>query len=111
MRGTGVPTRERYGVPRPSVSPPEPLFAPRVAVHVVAVLFPEAGGVGRAELDAADPLGRLPQVQAGDEAAQGPAVVRLKVLSLPLVREDAVVGDELLQRQVRREPGLAVAHH
>ncbi len=33
---------------RATDSPPESLLGPRVAVHVVAVLFPEAGGVGGA---------------------------------------------------------------
>ena len=34
-----------------------PLFAPGVAVHVVAIGFPEAGGVGFYEADAADSFG------------------------------------------------------
>src|SRR5688500_5842424 len=68
-------------------SPPIPLLAPRIPVHVVAVLFPEPGRVGGAEFDPADPLGALPQVQPRHQAAQRPAVVGGEVLAFPLVRE------------------------
>src|SRR5687768_4475517 len=91
--------------------PPEPLLRPRVAVHVIPVLLPEARRVRRAELDAADPLGALPQVQPRDQPAQRPAVVGLEVLALPRVGEDAVFPDELVERDVYREAGLAVAHY
>src|SRR5687767_11444466 len=93
-----------------SALPPVALLAPGVAVHVVAVLFPEARGVGGAELDAADPLGALPEVQARHEAAEGPAVVGGEVLAVPRVGEDAVFAQERVQRDVHGEPGLAVAH-
>src|SRR3712207_6990670 len=53
--------------------------------------------------DAADPLGTFPQIQPRHEPAEGPAVVGRDVFPLPLVREDAVVRDELAQRDVHRE--------
>src|SRR5262249_29544409 len=43
------------------------LLFPRVSVHVVAVRFPEARLVVVAELEAAYPLGALPEVQVWDE--------------------------------------------
>src|SRR5688572_12315981 len=103
-------TRVREACGIRGASPPVAFFAPGVAVHVVAVLFPEARGVGGAELDAADPLGALPEVQARDEAAEGPAVVGGEVLAVPRVGEDAVFAQERVQRDVHGEPGLAVAH-
>ena len=41
------------------------LLAPGVAVHVVAVGFAEAAGVGVHEADAADPFGGFPEVEVG----------------------------------------------
>jgi hypothetical protein len=38
------------------------LFGPRIAVHVVAVLFPEAGAAPIHNLDAGQPFGALPRV-------------------------------------------------
>src|SRR5437016_2608526 len=93
-----------------STLPPEAFLGPRVAMHVVAVLFPEAGGVGGAELDAADPFGAFPEVEARDESAQGPAVFGGDFFAVPLIGEDAVFGDEFFQRHVDGEAGFAVAH-
>ena len=44
------------------------LLAPGVAVHVVAVDFPEVGGVGVHEADAADPFDGFPGGEVGDDA-------------------------------------------
>src|SRR5919108_2429772 len=44
-----------------------PLFPPRVAVEVVAVGLPEPGLVVLAELEAAHPLGALPEVEVRDQ--------------------------------------------
>src|SRR6266567_2241030 len=85
--------------------PPIPLLPPRVAVHVVAALLPEAGGVGGAELDGAEPFGTFPEVESWDEAAQRIAVLGGEIFAFPLVGEEAVVSDELGQRHVHRESG------
>src|SRR4051812_36180512 len=53
-----------------------PLLPERVAVHVIAAQLPETGLVARRELQSVDPLGRLPEVQVGDEQAGGPPVLR-----------------------------------
>ena len=44
------------------------LLAPGVAVHVVAVGFPEVGGVGVHEADAADPFDGFPGGEVVDDA-------------------------------------------
>ena len=54
-----------------------PLFAPRIAVVVVAAHFPESGLVLVHKRDAANPLGTLPEVEVGYdqflvELARGP---------------------------------------
>ena len=46
-----------------------PLFAPRVAVHVVAVGLPASGMSGGHEADAADPFGGFPEVEVEDESS------------------------------------------
>jgi hypothetical protein len=63
--------------------PTEPLFPPRVAVHVVAVLFPEARGVVGAQLDDTDPFGAFPEVEPGDESTERVAVVGGERLAVP----------------------------
>jgi len=61
-----------------SLFPGVAFFGPGVAVHVVAVLFPEAGGVFIHEFDAADPFGAFPEVEFGDDEAGGETVVGLE---------------------------------
>ena len=38
------------------------LFFPRIGIHMVAVLLPEAGFVGGDQVDAAQPFGAFPEV-------------------------------------------------
>ena len=52
-----------------------PLLAPWVAVVVVAELLPEAGLVLEQQLEAAHPLGRLPEVEVRDEQPGRAAVL------------------------------------
>src|SRR5262245_34895947 len=52
------------------------LLLPGVSEHVIAAALPEAGRVLGPELDALDPLGGLPGVQARDDQAQRAAVVQ-----------------------------------
>ena len=91
-------------------SPAEALFGPGVSVHVVAVLFPEAGGVGGAEFDSSEPFGAFPEVESGDEAAEGVAVVGGEGFAFPMVGEDAVLAGEFIEWNVDGEAGFAVAH-
>src|SRR5205823_6487307 len=49
------------------------LLGPRVGVHVIAVLLPEAGRVDVEELEGAQPLARLPEVQARQLQELAPA--------------------------------------
>src|SRR5919201_1781907 len=56
------------------------LLRPRVGVHVVAVLLPEAGRVDVEELEGAEPLARLPEVEPGQHQPQRAAVVGLEIL-------------------------------
>src|ERR1043165_6181416 len=58
------------------------LFLPVVGVVVVAVALPEPGPVVRTQLEAAEPLGALPEVARGNDEAQRPAVVRRQRLAV-----------------------------
>src|SRR5207249_648014 len=60
------------------------LVLPGVGVHVVAVDLPEAGRVDVEELEAAQPLGALPEVELGHDQAKGPAVIGREVLTVVL---------------------------
>ncbi len=83
-------------------------FGPGVAVHVVAVLFPEAGGVVGEEFDAADPFGGLPEVELGDDEADGEAVVWGEGLVVVFEGEEAVGVEEFVEGEVGGEALLAV---
>jgi hypothetical protein len=85
---------------------------------VVAALLPEARLVFGEEADALDPLGRLPRVEAGDDEADGAAVLGRDGLAVVRPREERVLGEEELDGEVRRpavvvrlgddEPGLGL---
>src|SRR5262245_57873971 len=108
MNGAGKPRRD----PMPR-SVPESLFLPRVAAHVIAAvlpLFPEAGLIAFHQLDAAYPLGTFPGIQAWHHQAQRVTVIRLEVLTVVPPGEQAVVAEEIVERQIRREAVLAVDH-
>src|SRR5919205_4568782 len=66
------------------------LLPPGIAVVVVAVALPEAGPVAAEELEAAHPLGALPEVQVGHEQAQWPTVLRRDDLAVPRVRQQVL---------------------
>src|SRR5438445_10117397 len=78
------------------------LLRPRVRVHVIAVLLPEARRVDVEELEGAQPLARLPEVELRQHEAHRPAVIRLKVAAVVLDREDHVVVAEVVERRVGR---------
>src|SRR6516225_8986743 len=91
----------------------EPLFLPRIAAHVIAPVFPflpEAGPVLVHQLDSADPLGAFPGVKPRHDQAQRIAVVWLQGLAVVLPGKEAILAEEIVQRQVGREPLLAVDH-
>ena len=83
----------------PSI-PLVPLLAPWVAVVVVAKLLPEAGGVLQHQVDAAHPLGGLPEVQVGDQQSGRSTVLGRKCLSVVLIGDPGVAVEQILQRQV-----------
>src|SRR5205823_3215517 len=75
---------------------------------VVAVALPEAGLVGRAQLEAAEPLRALPEVPARDDEAERPAVLGRERLAVGLVGDKGVLLLERLERHVRGEALLGV---
>src|SRR5262249_21781062 len=77
------------------------LFHPGVGVVVVAVALPEAELVMVEELEAAEPLGALPEVALRHEEAERVAVLELERLAVEGVGEKDVVVIEDRQRQVR----------
>src|SRR5262245_25033015 len=56
--------------------PPIPLLFPGIPPHVVPVALPEAGGVLGEKLQAAHPLGALPEVEVRHDQPQRSAVLR-----------------------------------
>src|SRR5256886_17249164 len=86
----------RYGPPTVS------LFLPRIAPHMVPVLLPKTGHVLFQELEAAHPLGALPEVEVRHEQAGGPAVLRGEPLPIVLQGDQVVRAVQVAERQVRR---------
>src|SRR5262249_40898013 len=71
------------------------LLGPRVGVYVVAVLLPESGWIDVEELEGAEPLRALPEVELGQDQPERPAVVGLEVAACVLERsEERRVGKE-----------------
>src|SRR5712692_7122555 len=73
-RGAAGPHNPDYNAAN-ELLPPVSFLGPRIAAHVVAVLLPEARAIAVHELQAADPLGALPEVQVRHEQTQRPAVL------------------------------------
>src|SRR3954451_2989303 len=95
------PRRARPRFPAASSVAAVPLLFPRVTVVVVAVVLPEARLVGVAQLEAADPLGALPEVDVRDEQPGGAAVFRLERLARVLVGNPGLPARQVFERQVR----------
>src|SRR5437867_4154252 len=87
--------------PTPSSSEAIALFLPRIGVVVVAVALPETGLVDGRELDSAQPLGALPEVLAGYDQAERPAVLSRERLPVGVGREQRVLVFERCERHVR----------
>src|SRR6266516_4359721 len=90
---------------------PVPLLQPRVSAQVVAVGLPEAGLVLVAELEPANPLRALPEVEVGDEQPRRAAVLRVEGLAVVAVGDPRLAVGDVLKRQVRRVPAVAEGHH
>src|ERR671935_582030 len=86
----------------PRSVPPVPLLFPGIAVVVVAVGLPEAGLVVVAQLEAADPLRALPEVQMRDQQPRRAAVLGRERLAPVLERDPRPAARQILERQVRR---------
>src|SRR3954451_18739990 len=101
-----VPGESRRRCPKPAPAPrsvaPVPLLQPRVAAKVVAVRLPEAGLVLVPELEAAHPLGALPEVEVRDEQPYRAAVLRVERLAVVAERDPGFAVDQILERDVRR---------
>src|SRR3954451_17145543 len=74
-----------HAAARPVSVAPVPLLLPGVAMVVVAVGLPEAGLIVVAQLEAADPLRALQEVQMRDEQARRAAMLGLERLAAVLV--------------------------
>src|SRR2546427_4981997 len=70
---------------------------------MVPVLLPKTGHVLFQELEAAHPLGALPEVEVRHEQAGGPAVLRREPLPIVLQGDQVVRAVQVAERQVRRE--------
>src|SRR3954469_15958219 len=79
---------------------PVALLTPGVPVVVVAEPLPEAHLVARHHLDAAHPLGALPEVEVGHEQARRAAVLGLERLAVELERHPGLAVGDVLDRQV-----------
>jgi len=101
------PLAAKRGVPSVSLIP---LLAPWVAIVVVAELLPEPGRILQHQVDATNPLRRLPEVQVRDQQACWPAVLRGKIVAVVLVGDPSLAVEQILQRQVCRVTAVAEGH-
>src|SRR5215470_9675385 len=85
--------------------------ARRFGAHVVAVLLPEPGRVDVDELEGAEPLRALPEVELGQDQPQRPAVVGLEVAAPVVERQDDVVLRKIVERGVGGVVRIGVLKH
>src|SRR3954447_19072755 len=78
------------------------LLFPGIAVVVVAIGLPEPGLVVVAQLEAADPLRALPEVQMWDQKPRRAAVLGLERLAPVLVGDPRPAAGQVLEWQVGR---------
>src|SRR5262245_1972656 len=84
------------------------LLCPRIAVVVITAHFPEAGLVLGGELQLAEPLRTLPEIELGQHKADRPTVLAADRPALPTRGEQHVVTGECLERHVGRVAVVAV---
>ena len=77
---------------------------------MVAELLPEAGGIVKHQLDAADPLGRFPEIQVWDQQSCGSTVLGDKLFSVVLKGDPGFAVEQILQWQVGALTAVAVSH-
>src|SRR5689334_4809947 len=86
------------------------LLAPWVRAVGVAVVLPEAEAVADDDLEPAQPLRALPEVEARHQQAERPAVLRVELAAVVAVGEQRIVVHHGPERHVRRVVLLAVGH-
>jgi hypothetical protein len=77
---------------------------------VVAGGFPEARLVLVDQLQAVDPLRRLPEVQVRDQHPSRPTVLRLEIFSVELISDPGLAVQQIIHRYVRGVAAEAVHH-
>src|SRR3954454_4467280 len=93
--------------PAPRSVPLVALLFPGIAVVVVAIGLPEARLVVVAQLEPADPLRALPEVQMRDEQPGRAAVLGLERLSRVLVGDPPPATRQVLEREIGRIAAVA----
>src|SRR5216683_763859 len=88
-----------------------PLFPPRISVHVIAVGLPEAGLVLVEELEAAHPLGALPEIQMRDEQPRRAAVLGIERLAVIAERQPGTPAGDVVDREVGAVATVAEGKH
>src|SRR3990172_4503067 len=91
--------------------PPVALLLERVAVHVVSVALPEAGRVVVEQVETADPLHGLPEVEVGHHQPQRPSVIAFELLPAEAPGEQVLLASEVGKRQIGRETMLGTDQH
>src|SRR5262249_41647341 len=86
------------------------LLTPGVSVDVVAEGLPEARLIVLHELQPADPLRRLPEVEVRDQETRRAAVLRRQRLAVEAGRHQALATEQVVERQVGRVAAVAVRH-
>ena len=84
------------------------LLLPLVAAVVVAERLPEPGLVLSTQLEAADPLGALPEVEVGHDEPGRAAVLRRERLAVVLVGDECLAVEDVGQGQVGRVAAVGV---
>src|SRR3954454_2903537 len=76
------------------------LLFPRVAVVVVAVVLPETRLVLGAQLEAAHPLGALPEIKVRDEQPGRATVLRVERLAPVFIGDPRLAAGQICKRQI-----------
>src|SRR5689334_3250759 len=99
---TRTATTNTYRASARDAVAPVALVAPRIALVVVPVALPEAGLVTGGELEAVQPLRRLPEVQRVQQHPHRPTVLRLQSLTVVLPGDQHVIAEQRREGHVRR---------
>src|SRR3954468_13815015 len=87
------------------------LLAPRIAVDVITILFPEAWNFAVEKLDAPHPLRALPKIQVGHEKPRRPAMLRIEGFTVEFGRNHRLAVEQILRRHIRRIATVAMQQH